>query len=72
MRAETPPAAAPRPEPAAYDAADIARLLGCSVRHVRRLHDAGRMPSGFRLGRLVRWPRAAIDEWISGGCRSVR
>ena len=46
----------------------VAELLACSTRHVNRLADAGRMPAPIRLGALVRWQRAAIDEWIAAGC----
>jgi len=58
--------------PGTYSADDIRRLLGCSTRHVRRLHDARLMPPGFHIGRLVRWDRRVIDEWIDGGCRPCR
>ena len=49
-------------------AQDVARLLRCSVRHVRRLADSGRMPRPVRLGRLVRWSRGTINRWIESGC----
>lgn len=52
---------------------DIATIyLGCSTRHVYRLVDAGRMPRPIKLGSLVRWPRAVIDQWIADGCPSCR
>ena len=47
---------------------DVAGLLQCSTRHVWRLHDAARMPSAVRIGRLVRWPRKLIESWIADGC----
>jgi len=50
----------------------MAQMLGCSARHVRRLVDAGRAPRPLRLGRLLRWPRAQIEEWIANGCPAVR
>jgi excisionase family DNA binding protein len=71
-RPPDPPAGSPSPDPATYDAADVGRLLACSVRHVRRLHDARLMPPAVRLGRLVRWRRADIDAWLTGGCRPCR
>ena len=46
----------------------IARMLCCSPRTVRRLTDAGRMPRPVRLGSLLRWPRESIESWISQGC----
>ena len=51
---------------------DVATLLNCSVRHVQRLSDSGRMPSPVRLGRSLRWSVAAIQEWIEAGCPDSR
>ncbi len=52
---------------------DIATTyLGCSTRHVYRLADSGRMPRPIKLGTLVRWPRAVIEQWIADGCPNVR
>jgi len=59
------------PEPSAaqlLDVQTVARLLGCSVRHVYRLADSGDMPRPVRLGALVRWSRQTIEEWIEAGC----
>ncbi len=50
----------------------VADMLGASTRHVYRLADAGRMPAPVKLGALVRWNRAALLTWISGGCPEVR
>lgn len=50
----------------------VAAMLGCSVRHVRRLADSGRMPAPVRLGALIRWRRADVEQWIAGGCPRVR
>jgi excisionase family DNA binding protein len=60
--ANTPPAQL-------LDVFSVAELLRCSPRHVCRMSDDGRMPQPVRLGTLVRWPRAAINEWVAGGCR---
>ena len=51
-------------------AGQVAEILGCSIRHVYRLADGGRMPSPLRLGALVRWSRASIERWIAEGCPS--
>lgn len=51
---------------------EVAALLNCSPRSVYRLSDAGRMPAPVKLGALVRWDPAAIDEWVSAGCPTVR
>lgn len=50
----------------------VAAMLGCSVRHVRRLADSGRMPAPVRLGALIRWRRADVEQWIASGCPRVR
>lgn len=47
---------------------DVARMLGCSTRHIHRMRDAGRLPPAIRLGALVRWPIEAIERWIAEGC----
>jgi len=46
----------------------IASLLSCSTRHVYRLADAGKMPRPIKLGALVRWSKASIEDWIGHGC----
>ncbi len=50
----------------------VAKMLDCSTRHVYRLTDAGRLPSPLKLGALVRWRRADIDNWLAAGCPAVR
>jgi len=54
------------------DVRGVGELLNCSPRHVYRLADSGRMPAPVKLGSLVRWNKASIDEWISTGCKPVR
>jgi excisionase family DNA binding protein len=54
------------------DVQAVASLLGCSTRRVYRLADGGKMPAPLKLGALVRWNRAAIDNWIADGCKPVR
>ena len=55
-------------EQACYTAADLTRVLSISLRHVWRLSDAGKLPASIRLGKLVRWPKLLIDEWLAAGC----
>lgn len=55
-----------------YDTGDVAAKLKASTRHVRRLADGGRMPPPFHVGRLVRWNRSTIDNWLAAGCPPVR
>ena len=57
---------------ALLDVQAVADLLSCSTRHVYRLSDAGRMPSPVKLGALVRWPRHAIEHWLTDGCPTCR
>ena len=47
-------------------------LGGCSVKHVDRLADSGRMPGKIKLGALVRFRRSEIVDWINKGCPRVR
>ena len=54
------------------DANEVARLLGCSARHVFRIADAGLMPWGLKVGHLRRWDLAEVEAWIGGGCQPVR
>lgn len=58
--------------PALLDVKSVAALLHCSVRHVYRLSDTGRMPCPRRLGTLVRWSRGEVLEWVAAGCPSTR
>ncbi|GDX95200.1 hypothetical protein LBMAG47_08640 [Planctomycetia bacterium] len=60
-------------EPELTDVHGVAVMLGgVSTRHVERLADAGKMPAGLKVGRLRRWSRRAIREWILAGCPSCR
>jgi hypothetical protein len=47
------------------DANEIAVFLGCSPKHVRRLAKQGRFPKAVKVGRLHRWPRQAIEQWLA-------
>ena len=57
-----------RPTPfgsaALVDAEEIAQFLGCSPKHVRRIAERGQFPKPVKVGRLKRWPREAIEQWI--------
>ncbi len=48
--------------PALLDVEQVAKLLNCSPRHVRRLADCGELPRALRLGQLVRWNRNVIER----------
>ena len=58
-------ATGPPPEPILMSAADLAAMLGISIRHVWRLRDAGELPKPIKLGALVRWHKAAIHRWLA-------
>ena len=60
------------PSTGMYDVDSLAVVLGCSTRHVRRLADMGAMPRPIHLGRLVRWNKNAVDQWLAAGCPSCR
>jgi excisionase family DNA binding protein len=60
------------PPTGTYDVDDIATLLKASSCHVRRLADAGAMPRPLHVGRLVRWRKADVDQWLAAGCPSCR
>lgn len=65
------PEAASNPPPAlagTYTADDIAVLLKCSTRHVRRLDDRRLIPGRIATGRLVRFACKLVDQWILDGC----
>ena len=49
-------------------AAELARMLSTSVRTIRRLDSAGKLPRGIRLGGLKRWRQDEITAWIGAGC----
>lgn len=48
-----------------YDVPDLAALLKCSERHVRNMADARAIPGVIRLGRLVRFHKAIVDDWLA-------
>ena len=53
--------------------AQVAQMLGCSVRSVWRMRDGGRIPRELKVGyRLVRWNRAEIELWVGAGCPDVK
>lgn len=63
---------APAEQAVLLDVTGVARLLTCSERSIWRLADAGKMPTPVRIGRLVRWQRQGLMDWIAAGCPAVR
>jgi excisionase family DNA binding protein len=46
------------------DAREIAVFLGCSPKHVRRMAEKGQLPQPVKVGRLYRWSRQTIENWL--------
>ncbi|WP_171469241.1 helix-turn-helix transcriptional regulator [Frigoriglobus tundricola] len=46
------------------DVNDLAALLRCSSRHVRKLVVDRVLPAPIRLGALTRWSRAVVVRWL--------
>lgn len=50
-------------------ASDIATdYMQCCTASVRRMAADGRLPKAIRVGRLSRWRREEIEQWIKDGC----
>lgn len=60
----------PTPSPLLLDATAAAALCGLSRSTFLRCDATGRLgPSRIRLaGRLVRWRRADLEQWVRAGC----
>jgi len=58
----------PTSPPVLLDMKAVAGRLGCSVQHIRRMHDRGAMPPAVEIGSLRRWSSETISEWIRDGC----
>ena len=55
-------------KPLAVDAKVLAKMLGISVRTVRSMDCAGKLPRPVKLnGRSVRWPVVEIEAWLAAG-----
>ncbi|MCH8044939.1 MAG: helix-turn-helix domain-containing protein [Planctomycetes bacterium] len=51
----------------ALPAADVAKMLGISERHLWALNSSGRLPLPLRFGRAVRWNLAELQNWLDAG-----
>ena len=47
------------------DVQEMARLLGCTERTIWRHEGKGLIPEARRIGGVVRWDRAEIEEWLA-------
>ena len=48
-------------------AGDLGDMMNISVRHIRRMDAAGKLPKPVRLGHCVRWRADEIQAWLSAG-----
>lgn len=48
-----------------YDVPDLAALMKCSEKHVRRKAEAREIPGVIRFGRLIRFSKQIVDEWLA-------
>lgn len=51
---------------------EVAAALAVSERHVWRLSDRGELPRPISLGRLKRWRRSSIDDWLNKAAAKAR
>jgi len=56
----------------AFSAAELADRFSVSLRHIRRMDSAGKLPRPIRLGASVRWPVAEIEAWLAAGAPDRR
>lgn len=58
-------------EPLAVDARQLGRMLGLSIRTVRTMDSAGRLPRPVKLnGSSVRWLVNEVRDWLAAGAPS--
>lgn len=55
-------------QPLAVSARQLAGMLDLSVRTIRTMDAAGKLPRGVRFGRSVRWPVDELRDWLAAGC----
>jgi len=56
------------PDPPAvgtYTVPDVAGLLKCTQRHVRDLVATGVVPGVIRVGRLIRFHKGIVHDWLA-------
>jgi excisionase family DNA binding protein len=55
-----------------YDVPDVAALLKCSERHVRNMAAANQLPGVIRCGRLLRFHRGMLNDWLTAQAKEGR
>ncbi|MEK6677628.1 MAG: helix-turn-helix domain-containing protein [Planctomycetota bacterium] len=51
----------------AVDAKRLAKMLGVSLRHIRRMDSVGKLPRAVRIGAAKRYLRGEIEAWLHAG-----
>ncbi len=51
------------------DAKKVGEVLDLNWRTIYRLADAGKIPSGYKLGASRRWDLSEIEAFIANGCK---
>lgn len=60
------------PLPELLEVGQVAAICNCSCSHVRRMSSDGRLPPAVKVGRLRRWQRHTIEQWLAAGCCPMR
>lgn len=55
-------------DPVMITARQLAVILRVSKRQVWRMLSARRVPQPIRIGNVVRWRMAEIEQWVADGC----
>lgn len=42
----------------------VASKIGCSIRRVYLMRDAGHIPQALKIGPLIRWRRSSLEQWL--------
>ncbi len=59
-------------EPLAISGSELAKQVGVSLRHIRRMDVMGKIPRPVRIGNAVRWLASEIEEWLENGAPDRR
>lgn len=54
-------------QPMVLSAMRLSQRLGVSLRHIRRMDSAGKLPRPVRLGKVVLWKVDEINSWLNAG-----
>lgn len=58
----------PEDESLLVDSKQTCKLLKISERKLWQMWNSGLMPKPMKIGRVVRWSRDALIEWVLEGC----